>query len=324
MPSRRLALRFLAACALAGLAPWPGRCLADGQLRLLASSYPVWLLLRPLVASFPEIRLELLVKAQAGCPHDYSLTPQDMLLLSKADLLVVNGGGFEPFLEGAVASLSNLCVLDAGQGMPCLDGQGHGHGHGGHGHGHGDHGHGHDHEHAGASGNPHYFSSPLRAAAMVRAMAEGLAQRLPSRAGELMQASAARVAVLDALAAQVAALGSGASGISFVLQHDALSWFFHDAGLAVDCVLQAEADEAPSAAGLVALAGRLRSGSTRHVIVGEPQFPSRIVQMLSRETGAPLVTLDPLAAGAMDAPLDHYEAVMAANIATLRSCLAGR
>ena len=43
-----------------------------------------------------------------GCMHDYQLTPQDMIQLSKADLFLVNGGGIENFLAEADVYLINL------------------------------------------------------------------------------------------------------------------------------------------------------------------------------------------------------------------------
>ena len=67
-------------------------------LKVMASSYPVWLLTRDVTARTPGLTPELLVAASAGCPHDYTLTPRDMLRLSSSSTLIINGRGFEAFL----------------------------------------------------------------------------------------------------------------------------------------------------------------------------------------------------------------------------------
>ena len=80
-------------------------------------------------------------------------------------------------------------------------------------------------------------------------------------------------------------------------------------------------DKPPSAAALADLVRRIRTGGRRCVLVGEPQFPTRILDMLGRETGAGMIQLDPVAAGPGSAPNDYYEKIMRANIATLRNAL---
>ena len=81
----------------------------------------------------------------------------------------------------------------------------------------------------------------------------------------------------------MAKLGKSGSGVDFILQHDALSWFFHDAGLSVMGVLQEEADEPPSAAALGALVKKMKEGKKRCIVVTEPQFPERVARSLARD-----------------------------------------
>ena len=102
-------------------------------------------------------------------PHSYEATTQDQLKLSKADVVVQNGGGYDAFMTTLLeASDSKPEVVDAVSisGLPGSEGLGnepheHGHEHGeegheGHDHEHGEegHDHGHDHEH-GEEGHDH-------------------------------------------------------------------------------------------------------------------------------------------------------------------------
>lgn len=106
-------------------------------------------------------------------PHSYEATTEDQLKLSKADVVVQNGGGYDAFMTTLLeASDSKPEVVDAVSisGLPGSEGLGnephdHGHdhehgedGHEGHDHEHGEEGHeGHDHEHGeeGHEGHDH-------------------------------------------------------------------------------------------------------------------------------------------------------------------------
>ena len=95
---------FLSFAAAAGLPGGVAGAMAAG-LKVMASSYPVWLLTRDVTARTPGLTPELLVAASAGCPHDYTLTPRDMLRLSSSSTLIINGRGFEAFLSSALDQL---------------------------------------------------------------------------------------------------------------------------------------------------------------------------------------------------------------------------
>ncbi len=338
MLSRRRVLSSL--LALSFLPVLPGSALpalaGASSLKVLAASYPAWLLAREVADGVPGIGTELLVQAQAGCPHDYMLAPRDLVKLASASVLVAVGKGFEPFLADVARECPKLLVLELGADIPRLDldpgvpGKEAGHaaagrhedGHGGHDHddqAH-DHGHGHHHSHAGA-GNPHCFASPVQAARMVRACAQGFAKLMPAQADVLLANGSQAAGRFEALGRRLAELGPLGQGVRFVLQHDALSWLFHDAGLKVAFVLQAEADAQPSASDIASLARAMRQGQGSYVLVTEPQFPARIVEMLVRETGVRVLELDPLASGPSSPEPGWYEKAMARNIETLRALL---
>ena len=69
----------------------------NGKIRIATSFYPVYIAASNVVGSSDSVALENLSEPQTGCMHDYQLTPQDMIQLSKADLFLVNGGaGLSP------------------------------------------------------------------------------------------------------------------------------------------------------------------------------------------------------------------------------------
>ena len=68
---------------------------ALAQTRVLATTFPVYQIVRNITQNVPDVEVQLMLPAQAGCPHDYALTPQDMSKLAQADILVLNGLGLE-------------------------------------------------------------------------------------------------------------------------------------------------------------------------------------------------------------------------------------
>ena len=83
-------------------------------------------------------------------------------------------------------------------------------------------------------------------------------------------------------------------------------------------VIQTEPGENPSASELIGLI-RLAKKEKISLILAEPQYPKDVAEMIGRETGVPVLLLDPVANGSADAPLDYYESTMRKNLSALRA-----
>lgn len=101
----------------------------DGLL-CVTSFYPVQLLAESVSAGAEGVTVRNLTENHSGCIHDYTLTTQDMRLLSEAELFLINGGEMELFLERAAAEYKDLTIVDTSKGYDFLAGVGHSHDHG--------------------------------------------------------------------------------------------------------------------------------------------------------------------------------------------------
>ncbi len=280
--------------------------LAAGR-ELVASVFPVWLLLRQVTRDVPDTTVKLLLPAGTGCPHDYSMTPQDRRTLARADVLVINGLGLESFLgePGKAGRLmkEGAVVLDISSRVHNLlteDEEGH------EGHGHGE--------------NPHTFASPDMMAAMADSLAGQLAEKDPDNAATYREnAARIRKPLLD-LADDYAALGRKFSGRGVVIQHNIFSYLARNADLVVDAVVQPHEGQEPSAGEMLNLVRIMREKKTAAVIT-EPQYPARTGRTLAAEAGIPCISLDPVAGGPADAPEDYYEKTMRENLRVLENAL---
>jgi len=101
----------------------------DG-LVCVTSFYPVQLLAEAVTEGADGVTVRNLTENHSGCIHDYTLTTQDMRLLSTAELFLINGGEMELFLEKAAAEYTDLTIVDTSAGYDFLEGVEHSHAHG--------------------------------------------------------------------------------------------------------------------------------------------------------------------------------------------------
>ena len=322
---------------LASLFAVSGAVAAEAKVRVLATTYPVYLITRAVTQNSPDVQVDLLIPAQTGCPHDYALTPKDMQKLAKAKIVVINGLGLEAFLDKPLAAAGKITVIDSSKGVNAIvedhdEGQhaAHGdadkahkedHGHAaaaGHDHEH-EHEHDHGHDHGGI--NPHAFASPMQAAVMARNIGRGLAAAEPVAAKNCPEVAEAYAARLEAVGKRLAAVGANAANKNVVALHDGMAYLVRDAGLNLVDVIQEDEEAQPSAARLLDLVKKIKE-SKPVVLIGEPQYSEKPVRALSAETGVPAVQLDSLASGLTNVPLDYYETVMANNCAILEKYFA--
>lgn len=314
---RRL-LPLLACLALLLPAPQPTGAAVAPQLEVLATTFPMYLFTRGVAAGRDRVRVNLLIPAQMGCPHDYALTPQDMRRLAAADVLVINGLGQEEFL-GAPLTRANpdLRIIDSSAGIgellpltatvtPS-----------------GADGHDHDHGRAAQAVNPHLFASPRQAARLIATIARELGRIDPEGAAVYQANARAWGERLDRLADDFSALAGRLANTRIVTQHGVFDYLARDMGLSIVAVIQAHAGQEPSAAEMLAIVrtiGERRAGG----LFTEPQYPAAIGRTIAAEASIPAATLDPVATGPEQPPADYYEQAMRANLATLERTLGHR
>ena len=302
-----------------------GATLARAELNVLCTTFPIHLIARNVAQGRAGVDLQLMLPAGMGCPHDYALTPQDMRKLAAADVLVVNGLGLEEFLGAPVRTANpDIETIDSSAGIQDLLEYAHEHAEAEEDHDHeaeadhdhAEHDHGH-HHHAGV--NPHLFASPRQAARIALNVAAGLSKADPEGAGVYFRNAQAYADRLNALADEMAALGRALKNNRIVEPHGVFDYLARDMGLEVVAVLRPHGQE-PSAAEMLELVRTLRAKQAGAIFT-EPQYPAKVGAALARETGLPTATLDPVATGPDEAPLDYYETAMRKNVEVLRAVL---
>ena len=93
----------------------------EDKITVVTSFYPMYVAAMNVIGDSDQIELENLSEPQTGCLHDYQLTPEDMKLLSTADVFIVNGGGIESFLSDVAEAYPDLTIIQATDGIDLVD-----------------------------------------------------------------------------------------------------------------------------------------------------------------------------------------------------------
>jgi zinc transport system substrate-binding protein len=318
---------------------------ARPRVRILASTFPVYLFTKNVAAGAEGVVVEPMLPASMGCPHDYVLTPADMEKISRADIFVANGLGLEEFL-GAPLERANpkVVLVDSSLGIEdVLESGPHEHAEEtskGHKHDHkqeagktrqkpptraGGHQHDHDgedrHEHVGP--NPHLFASPRMAAKMVRNISSALAKADRNNAELYRRNGAAYGEALEKLAEELSAAGRTLKNRKIITQHAVFDYLARDMGLEIAAVVQEDPGMEPSAAEMLQLVRVIRQQKVGALFT-EPQYPAKVGEAIAKEAKIPVGVLDPAATGTEDAPLDHYQQVMRQNLETMKAILGSK
>ena len=100
------------------------------DFQIVTSFYPMYIAALNIVGDTENVALTNLSEPQTGCLHDFQMTPEDMKLLSRADVFIINGGGIESFMEDIAKQYPELVIIEACEGIELLcEEEAHGHEH---------------------------------------------------------------------------------------------------------------------------------------------------------------------------------------------------
>ncbi len=308
-----LTRRLLLSCALALL---PLGALAEGRLKVVVS----FSILSDLVAQLGGDRIALTtLVGPDGDAHVYQPTPSDARAVAAADLVVVNGLGFEGWIERLIAASGYAGpIAVASEGIDALEAE--------EAHDHADaagktHGHGHDH----GAFDPHAWQSLPSVRTYVVNIAGALSAADPAGAAAYAAARDAYLVELAALGAEVTAAVAALPPERRVVvtSHDAFGYFARDHGLEFLAPQGVSTESEASAKDVAALITQIRARAIPAIFVETIADP-RLLQQIERETGARIGgALYSDALSGPDGPASTYLKMMRHNLRMLTEALAG-
>ncbi|MFT7373387.1 MAG: zinc/manganese transport system substrate-binding protein [Oleiphilaceae bacterium] len=224
--------------------------------------------------------------------HVYHPTPSDVRYLAKADLLVVNGLGFEGWLERLIsASKFEGQLVIATEGVDAIklgsrsDHEGHDHGHGHH--------EGHEKDERDDHGkdkqgyDPHAWHSLFAVKIYVQNILNGLI-KLDGSHQTYYQANASQYMVkLNDLAIETRGKLAKLSKVqrNIVMPHNAFAYLARDYDLHVFSLKGINAESEASAAQIAQVIRKIKAKNV-HVVFSETTADDRLIKLVQQETAA--------------------------------------
>ncbi|MCR5373912.1 MAG: metal ABC transporter substrate-binding protein, partial [Lachnospiraceae bacterium] len=87
------------------------------SIEVVASFYPVYVIANNLLDGIDDVNLKSLSEPKTGCLHDFQLTPEDMKLLEKADIFIINGSGAESFMDKIISDCEGITIINGTEGI---------------------------------------------------------------------------------------------------------------------------------------------------------------------------------------------------------------
>ncbi len=305
---RRICAMFMSLVLVFSLASCsqPALQQEEGALQVVTSFYPMYILAQNVLDGAQNVTLTNMAGAQQGCLHDYELSVNDMKLLENADVFVINGAGIESFLDNAIQSFPDLEIVSLSDGFDILLSEEE------EGHSHDD---GHDH-----SVNGHVWASPLGAIYEAQALCSYMVERDPAQKELYEQNTQAFVTQVEQLYNDMVQAVQGFQDKRIVTFHEGFDYLARDIGLTVAGVMAKEPDQDPSAKELEELINLINEQGIR-ALFGEAQYSDKIPNLISRETGVPVYTLDLVVSGEENPDKGTYVRVMYENLEILKQAL---
>ncbi len=243
-------------------------------------------------------------------PHDIEVRPSLMLKLRRADLLVRNGAGGDPWVEPLLMGGQNSQIfpgaagyVDASVGVRILAPSGPV-----------DRSRGDVHP----EGNPHYTLDPSNAAQVTQNIVDGLKRVAPANAARFDEQRRAFLARLDADIARWQKTLEPMKGAKVVTYHEDFNYFLNRFGLVLAGTVEDRPGIPASPTHLANLIRQMKEQSIKAVMV-DPWADMRVVELVARDSGARALLL-PSSVGGVKG-VDTYPQMIEYNVNALAGAL---
>lgn len=257
----------------------------EQTLTVVTSFYPMYIAALNVIGDTDGVQLQNLSEPQTGCLHDFQLTPEDMKLLSKADVFIINGGGIESFMKDVAKSYPDLTIIEASEGIDLLEDEG--------------------------EENAHAWMSVATYEEQVNHIAEGLIAADEKHASDYQKHADSYTVKLDALKERQQKVAEKIKERSVILFHEAYDYVADDYGLDVAYVLDLDEERQVSAGEVADVLAAVRDDRVKYILA-EELYGKSMGDTVEKETDAKVIYLDALNRGDYDA--DSYIKGMSANI----------
>ena len=280
---------------------------------IVTSFYPMYIAALNLTDGVQGIKVENLMSQQVGCPHDYQLTTSDMKKLENADMLIINGGDMENYVEEVASRYKSLVIVDSSENISMLEGEEHTHvdEH------HEDVHHEETDEHDHSAINGHIWMDPNRYIIQLENITRELIANDSTHEEQYEENLRAYKQRIMKVWNQYEALGTSKQS-EVIIFHDAMEYIMNRLGAEVAFSIDIDGETSLSAGEIAEVIEEIKTHSIKVLFI-EAQFDTNIANRIAEETGAKVYILDTMVSGEMTK--DAYINSLTANLSVLKEAL---
>ena len=267
----------------------------SNEFIIVTSFYPIYILAKNVAYNINDVKVVNMTSSQMGCLHDYSVTAEDMKNLEKADIFLTNGAGMEAFIDKVTERYPNLKTVELSKGIRLID--------------------------DGDDRNPHVWMSVNNVITMVKNCVEALCQADIKNCDIYKKNGNSYIKELSNLKYNMNERLKKFRGEKIITFHEAFSYFAEDYDLTIAAVVEHNPGMEPSAKELADLIDTVRRSGIKYLFV-EPQYSSSSADIIAKETGVKVFTLDSIVTGTDDR--GAYIKAMEKNCSVLIGAFSGK
>ena len=290
---------------------------ARDDILVMTSCNPIYIATSNVVGDIDGVTVENLSQPTTGCLHDYTLTTEDMKNLAACDVLVVNGGGMEGYLDDVIAAYPNLAIIDTFEAVedtyPIFKEEDE--------ESEEDEDHIHsetsEEHHHDSEFNSHIWMSEEIFAGQVTAIADGLAQIDANHAKEY---KANALTFNDTLGKYIdkAGVDQLLGGKNVAILHEAFAYTAQSLGANIVATMDLDEERQVSAGEVSTFIDEIVNNDVK-VVFAEYDYGSAMGKLIEEQTDAKVVYLETLVHGTYDK--DDYISVLNKNYALISNSL---
>ncbi len=269
------------------------------KIQAIASFYPLYDFAKEVGKD--KVDVQLLVPAGVE-PHDWEPTIQDVQLMQKSNLIIINGIGFENWVDSLVELNYSGEIVDTSVGIIILDSEII------------DEHEADEHNHE--SGDPHIWLNPVLAKIQVQNIADAFSQHDPQNQQFYETNAKNYIKKLDNLDNQIRNELSTCNR-DFIAFHDAFSYFADEYDLHQHTIISSNDPHAePTAKTLENVINTARELQIQ-IIFTEETVDTRVSSVIANEIGGKILVLSPIEIGEDG----NYISRMTQNLDNLKEAL---
>lgn len=238
-------------------------------------------------------------------PHDFELTPQDIVTTQKSQLFIYNGAGFEAWVEKALPDLENsqTITIDSSKGINLLAGR-------------------EDEHHHESLYDPHIWLNPVLAQQQVDNILSGMIKADPDNKTYYETNAKAYKQKLSALDQEFKSGLTSCQNRTVITSHNAFGYLAQKYNFDVLPISGISPDEEPSPKRLAEIADFAKANNVKYIFF-ETLVSPRLSQTIASEIGAQTMVFNPLEGLTDEETLagEGYLSIQRENLVNLKTAM---